>query len=81
MRIHVENLDRINTEDLIKEYFNELDEVNQAVDVAGIIDELHERSFTIARSTLHNVLLVLMSEGLISRKKIGIKYFYYKVNK
>ncbi len=79
MKIEIENLDRQTNEDLVREFFRHDDDY--AVDMKEIMDILKEQNLTIARSTLHNILLILMSEKLITRKKIGNKYFYYKVNK
>ena len=80
MKIYIENLDRQNNEDILREYFKNNNEF--AVDMQEIINALQEQEgITIARSTLHNILLILMSEKNVGRKKIGNKYFYYKVNK
>ena len=80
MKIHIENLDRQTNEDILKGYFKRNNDF--AVDMKEIIDALKEQEgITIARSTLHNILLIFMSEEFVSRKKIGNKYFYYKVNK
>ena len=78
MRIHIENLDRQTNEDILREYFRHENEY--AIDVKEIVDSLQAKDIIIARSTLHNILLILMNEKTISRKKIGNKYFYYKVN-
>ena len=79
MKIEIENLDRQTNEDLVREFFKHDDDY--AVDMKEIMDIMSEQHTTIARSTLHNILLILMSEKFITRKKIGNKYFYYKVNK
>ena len=79
MKIHIENLDRQTNEDILRKYFQHENEY--AFDVKEIIDSLQAEGINIARSTLHNILLVLMDERIIERKKIGNKYFYYKVNK
>jgi len=79
MKIEIENLDRQTNEDILKEYFRH--ESDYAVDMKEIMDDLKKQGIIIARSTLHNILLVLMADKNVTRKKIGNKYFYYKVNK
>lgn len=77
MKIEIKNLDRQTNEDILLEYFKFNNEY--AIDMQEILANL--LPYVIARSTLHNTLFDLMRKEKIDRKKIGNKYFYYKVNK
>lgn len=79
MRIRIDSLDRQTNEDLVREYFKHENE--DAVDVAEILSDLHQLNIVIARSTMHNILMLLMDELFIVRKKIGNRYLYYRYHR